>query len=50
MPTNCDETVHERYAREHQELLEMYSKMTPEEIFNMVLSMHNEIAKAQNEN
>jgi hypothetical protein len=50
MPTNCDETVHERYAREHQELLEMYAKMTPEEIFNMVLSMHNEIAKAQNEN
>ncbi len=31
MPTNCDETVHERYAREHQELLEMYAKMTPEE-------------------
>lgn len=50
MTTNCDETIGERYAREHQDLLDIYAKMTPEEIFNMVLDLHNEIAKAQNEN
>lgn len=45
-----DETLAERYRREHNDLLESYAKMTPQEIFNMVLELHNEIAKAQNEN
>ena len=50
MPTYYDETIGERYAREHQDLLEIYANMTPQEIFNMVLELHNEIAKAQYEN
>lgn len=45
MPTNHDETLHERYAREHEAELAMLAKMTPEEIHGLCLQLHNALAE-----
>lgn len=41
MPTNFDETTHERYAREHAAYLAGLAKMTPEQIADLDLARHN---------
>jgi len=45
MPTNHDETLHERYAREHQAHLAIYARMTPEQISDMATELHNALAR-----
>lgn len=45
MPTYGDETLHDRYAREHADNLARLSKMTPEHIAEMELSLHNALAE-----
>lgn len=45
MPTYCDETLHDRYAREHADHLARLAKMTPEQIAEMELSLHNAMAE-----
>lgn len=45
MPTNHDETLHERYAREHQVELGIYARMTPEQISEMATELHNALAR-----
>lgn len=47
MPTYGDETLHERYQREHADNLARLAKMTPEQIAEMELSFHNQIAELQ---
>lgn len=44
MPTNHDETLHERYAREYQTELAIYARMTPEQISDMATELHNALA------
>lgn len=45
MPTYCDETLHDRYAREHADHMARLAKMTPEQIAEMELSLHNAMAE-----
>jgi hypothetical protein len=45
MPTHHDETLHDRYAREHASELAIMAKMTPEEVYALSLELHN--AKAE---
>ena len=45
MPTNHDETPHERYVREHETELAMLAKMKPEQIHEMSLELHNALAE-----
>ena len=45
MPTYGDETLHDRYAREHADHLARLAKMTPEQIAEMELSLHNAMAE-----
>ena len=44
MPTNHDETLAERYMRELQTELAIYSRMTPEQISDMATELHNALA------
>lgn len=46
MPTYGDETLHERYQREHADHLARLAKMTPEQIAEMAMSLHNALAEA----
>lgn len=45
MPTHNDETLHDRYAREHADHLARLAKLTPEQIAEMELSLHNALAE-----
>ena len=45
MPTHNDETLHDRYAREHADHMALLAKMTPEQIAEMELSLHNAMAE-----
>lgn len=45
MPTHNDETLHDRYAREHADHMARLAKMTPEQIAEMELSLHNAMAE-----
>ena len=45
MPTNHDETLRERYAREHEIELATLAKMKPEQIHEMSLELHNALAE-----
>ncbi len=45
MPTYNAETLHDRYAREHAGHLARLAKMTPEQIAEMELSLHNALAE-----
>ena len=45
MPTNHDETLAERYMRELQTELAIYSRMTPEQIGAMAVDLHNALAE-----
>lgn len=45
MPTNCDETVAERYERDHEVYLNILARMTPQEIFDLECRHHNALAK-----
>lgn len=45
MPTYLDETLHDRYAREHADHLARLAKMTPEQIAEIELSLHNALAE-----
>lgn len=45
MPTYGDETLHERYAREHADHMARLAKMTPEQIAEMELDLHNALAE-----
>lgn len=47
MPTNANETLQERYQREHQVELDLCRLMTPEQIFNLKAQLHN--AEAAND-
>jgi predicted deacylase len=41
MPTNGDETLSQRYQREHAEHLARLAEMTPEQMAAIVLDLHN---------
>lgn len=41
MPTHHNETLGDRYRREHQDMMDMYAGMTPEQIHAMALEIHN---------
>lgn len=41
MATHNDETLHERYAREHETELAIMAKMKPEDIYALSLELHN---------
>ena len=45
MPTFGDETLRDRYAREHADHLARLAKMTPEQIAEMELDLHNAMAE-----
>lgn len=45
MPTHGDETLHDRYAREHADHMARLAKLTPEQIAEMELSLHNALAE-----
>lgn len=45
MPTYGDETLHDRYAREHADHMTRLAKMTPEQIAEMELDLHNALAE-----
>lgn len=45
MPTNHNETLAERYMRELQTELAIYSRMTPEQIGAMAVDLHNALAE-----
>jgi hypothetical protein len=47
MPTHNDETLHDRYAREHADHMARLAKMTPEQIAEMELSLHNAMAELE---
>lgn len=45
MPTNCDETLIERYQRDHEVYLGILARITPQEIFDLELKHHNALAR-----
>lgn len=45
MPTNWDETLQQRYAREERERLIRLSTLTPEQIAEMETVLHNTTAQ-----
>ncbi len=45
MPTNFDETLDERYAREHRSYLDILAARTPEQMFADELAHHNALAQ-----
>lgn len=48
MPTNADETLRERYQREHQADLAYCAKMSPDEIFRLILMVEDNNLLAEN--
>jgi hypothetical protein len=45
MPTYGDETLRDRYAREHADHMARLAKMTPEQIAEIELDLHNALAE-----
>lgn len=45
MPAFGDETLHDRYAREHADHMARLAKMMPEQIAELELSLHNALAE-----
>lgn len=45
MPTHNDETLHDRYTREHLTHLARLAMMTPDQIAAMELDLHNALAE-----
>ncbi|NMZ20755.1 hypothetical protein HBO08_27620 [Pseudomonas rhodesiae] len=46
MPTLQDETLPQRYAREHQDYLKLCGSMTAEQVADLQLQLHNALAAA----
>lgn len=44
MPTNNEETLLERYQREHMRRLDSLSTMSPRQIYDLELQLHNALA------
>lgn len=47
MPTDQDETLPQRYAREHQDYLKLCGSMTAEQVADTQLQLHNSLAREQ---
>jgi hypothetical protein len=47
MPTNQDETVGQRYTREHQDYLKLCENMTGEQVADLQLQLHNALARTE---
>ena len=47
MPTHQDETLPQRYAREHQDYLKLCGSMTSEQVADIQLQLHNSLAREQ---
>lgn len=47
MPTHQDETLPQRYAREHQDYLKLCGSMTAEQVADLQLHLHNALAREQ---
>ena len=47
MPTHQDETLPQRYAREHQDHLKLCGSMTAEQVADIQLQLHNSLAREQ---
>ena len=45
MPTHQDETLPQRYAREHQDYLKLCGSMTAEQVADLQLQLHNSLAR-----
>lgn len=45
MPTHHDETLQQRYAREHQEYLALCGSMTAEQVADLQLQLNNALAR-----
>ncbi|MGS0735515.1 hypothetical protein ACVBEG_02915 [Pseudomonas sp. GG8] len=44
MPTNQDETLQQRYARDHQDYLKLCGSMTAEQVADLQLQLNNALA------
>ena len=47
MPTHQDETLPQRYAREHQDYLKLCGSMTAEQVADPQLQLNNSLAREQ---
>ena len=47
MPTHQDETLQQRYAREHQDYLKLCGSMTAEQVADLQLQLNNSLAREQ---
>jgi hypothetical protein len=47
MPTHQDETLPQRYAREHQNYLKLCGSMTAEQVADLQLQLNNALAREQ---
>ncbi|EZI26363.1 hypothetical protein [Pseudomonas extremaustralis] len=47
MPTHQDETLPQRYAREHQDYLKLCGSMTAEQVADLQLQLNNSMAREQ---
>lgn len=47
MPTHQDETLPQRYAREHRDYLKLCGSMTAEQVADIQLQLHNSLAREQ---
>ena len=47
MPTHQDETLPQRYAREHQDYLKLCGSMTAEQVADLQLQLNNALAREQ---
>lgn len=47
MPTHQDETLQQRYAREHQDYLKLCGSMTAEQVADVQLRLNNALAREQ---
>ena len=47
MPTHQDETLHQRYAREHLDYLKLCGSMTAEQVADLQLQLNNSLAREQ---
>ena len=47
MPTHQDETLPQRYAREHQDYLKLCGSMTAEQVADLQLQLNNSLAREQ---
>ncbi len=47
MPTHKDETLPQRYAREHQDYIKLCGSMTAEQVADLQLQLNNALARGQ---